>query len=99
MDAPGNDGNAAMPEKVKLPNSWKMMMILVSVLSTDLRWQWSLLLASEQLKFQLSSTPCQFKEEKKTAGCTEPLSFLAVQKYSESAAFISKLSRCCLSVE
>ena len=30
VDAPGNDGNALMPEQVKRPNSWrKMMMILL----------------------------------------------------------------------
>jgi len=28
VDAPGNDGNASMPEQVKRPNPWgKMMMI------------------------------------------------------------------------
>jgi len=29
VDAPGNDGNASMPEQVERPNPWrKMMMIL-----------------------------------------------------------------------
>ena len=26
MDAPGNDGNASMPEQVKRPNTWRKMM-------------------------------------------------------------------------
>jgi len=26
VDAPGDDGNASMPEQVKPPNPWKMMM-------------------------------------------------------------------------
>jgi hypothetical protein len=26
VDAPGNDGNASMPEQVKRPNPWKKMM-------------------------------------------------------------------------
>jgi len=32
-DAPGNDGNASMPEQVKRPNPWrkKMMMIVTDV--------------------------------------------------------------------
>ena len=36
MDAPGNDGNASMPEQVKQPNPWRkmmMMMIVSSILS------------------------------------------------------------------
>jgi hypothetical protein len=31
MDAPGNDGNASMPEKVKRPNPWRKMMMNVFV--------------------------------------------------------------------
>jgi len=27
VDAPGNDGNASMPERVKRPNPWRKMMI------------------------------------------------------------------------
>jgi hypothetical protein len=27
MDAPGNYGNMSMPEEVKRPNPWRMMMI------------------------------------------------------------------------
>jgi len=28
VDAPGNDGNASMPEQVKRPNPWRKMMII-----------------------------------------------------------------------
>ena len=32
VDAPGNDGNASMPEKINRPNPWrKMMMIYVCI--------------------------------------------------------------------
>ena len=27
VDAPGNDGNASMPEEVKRPNPWRKMMM------------------------------------------------------------------------
>ena len=27
VDAPGNDGNASMPEQVKRPNPWRQMMM------------------------------------------------------------------------
>jgi hypothetical protein len=27
VDAPGNDGNASMPEQVKRPNPWRKMMM------------------------------------------------------------------------
>ena len=30
-DAPGNDGNASMPEQVKRPNPWRKMMMIQSV--------------------------------------------------------------------
>jgi hypothetical protein len=34
VDAPGNDGNATMPEQVKRPNPWrKMMMMMIYVVS------------------------------------------------------------------
>jgi hypothetical protein len=29
LDAPGNDGNASMPEQVKRPNPWKKMIIII----------------------------------------------------------------------
>jgi hypothetical protein len=35
VDAPGNDGNASMPERVKRPNPWrkkKKMMIMVMMM-------------------------------------------------------------------
>ena len=34
VDAPGNDGNASMPEQVKRPNAWRkmMMMMMINVL-------------------------------------------------------------------
>jgi len=28
VDAPGNDGNASMPEQVKRPNPWRKMMMI-----------------------------------------------------------------------
>jgi hypothetical protein len=28
VDAPGNDGNASMPEEVKRPNQWRKMMMM-----------------------------------------------------------------------
>jgi hypothetical protein len=28
-NAPGNDGNALMPEQVKRPNSWRKMMMMM----------------------------------------------------------------------
>ena len=31
VDAPGNDGNASMPEQDKRPNPWKMMMMSVII--------------------------------------------------------------------
>ena len=32
VDAPGNDGNASMPEQVKRPNQWrKMMMMMIQI--------------------------------------------------------------------
>jgi hypothetical protein len=33
VDAPGNDGNASMPEKIKRPNPWRKMMMLLPVQS------------------------------------------------------------------
>ena len=29
VDAPGNDGNASMPEQVKRPNPWRNMMMMI----------------------------------------------------------------------
>jgi len=29
VDAPGNDGNASMPEQVKRPNPWRKMMMMI----------------------------------------------------------------------
>jgi len=29
VDAPGNNGNASMPEKVKRPNPWRKMMMMI----------------------------------------------------------------------
>jgi hypothetical protein len=31
VDAPGNDSNASMPEQVKRPNSWMMMMMMTNI--------------------------------------------------------------------
>jgi len=30
VDAPGNDGNASMPEQFKVPNPWRKMMIKIN---------------------------------------------------------------------
>jgi len=30
VDAPGNDGKASMPEQVKRPNPWMMMMMMMT---------------------------------------------------------------------
>jgi hypothetical protein len=32
VDAPGNDGNASMPEQVKRPNPWRKMMMMVMLI-------------------------------------------------------------------
>jgi hypothetical protein len=32
VDAPGNDGNASMPEQVKRPNPWRKMMMMIVLL-------------------------------------------------------------------
>jgi len=32
VDAPGNDGNASMPEQVKRPNPWRKMMMMIKIL-------------------------------------------------------------------
>jgi len=29
-DAPGNDGNASLPEQVKRPNAWRKMIIMMN---------------------------------------------------------------------
>jgi hypothetical protein len=33
VDAPGNDSNASMPEKVKRPNPWRKIMIMIMMYS------------------------------------------------------------------
>jgi len=41
VDAPGNDGNASMPEQVKRPNPWRKMIIYFDNCSwVDTRWQY-----------------------------------------------------------
>ena len=32
MDAPGNDGNASIPEQVKRPNPWRKMMMMMMMI-------------------------------------------------------------------
>ena len=32
LDAPGKNGNASMPEQVKQPNPWMMMMMMIMIL-------------------------------------------------------------------
>ena len=31
VDAPGSEGNASMPEKVKRPNPWRKMMMMIMI--------------------------------------------------------------------
>jgi hypothetical protein len=31
-EAPGNDGNASMPEQIKRPNPWMMMMMIIIII-------------------------------------------------------------------
>jgi hypothetical protein len=35
VDAPGNDGNASMPEQVKRPKPWRKMVIYFTTLSVN----------------------------------------------------------------
>jgi hypothetical protein len=35
--APGNDGNASMPEQVNRPNPWKMMMMIIMMMYVELK--------------------------------------------------------------
>jgi len=46
VDAPGNDGNASMPEQVKRPNPWMIMMMMTTILGAVLGQQ----IAVESLK-------------------------------------------------
>ena len=32
VDAPGNDGNASMPEQVKRPNPWRKIIIIIIII-------------------------------------------------------------------
>jgi hypothetical protein len=34
VDAPGNDGNASMPEQVKRPNPWMMVIMMIMMTTT-----------------------------------------------------------------
>jgi hypothetical protein len=38
VDAPGNDGNASMPEQVKRPNPWRKMMMMMMILQVHLNF-------------------------------------------------------------
>ena len=40
VDAPGNDGNASMPEQVKRPNPWMMMMMMMINFALCTRYYW-----------------------------------------------------------
>jgi hypothetical protein len=33
VDAPGSDDNASMPEHVRLPNTWRMIMMMMLMMS------------------------------------------------------------------
>jgi len=35
VDAPGNDGNASMPEQVRRPNPWRKMMMAIAFVFTN----------------------------------------------------------------
>jgi hypothetical protein len=35
VEALGNDGNASMPEKIKRPNRWRKMMMMIIFLNCD----------------------------------------------------------------
>jgi hypothetical protein len=35
VDDPGKDGNASTPEQVKRPNTWKKMMMMMTLLSSE----------------------------------------------------------------
>jgi hypothetical protein len=37
-DAPGNDGNASMPEQVKRPNPWRKMMMMLELKKQRASW-------------------------------------------------------------
>jgi hypothetical protein len=37
VDAPGNEGNASMPEQVKRPKPWKKMMMKCRVLCENIK--------------------------------------------------------------
>jgi t-SNARE complex subunit (syntaxin) len=37
VDAPGNDGNASMPEQVKRPNSWRKIIIYIIIIIIIIR--------------------------------------------------------------
>jgi len=38
VDAPGNDGNASMPEQVLRPNPWRKIIIIISLIILDANW-------------------------------------------------------------
>jgi len=38
VDAPGNHGNASIPEQVKLPNPWRKMMMMIKMCLESKGW-------------------------------------------------------------
>ena len=53
VDAPGNDGNASMPEQVKRPNPWRkmmMMMMKLTKLCANAVYEYVLVLAEDGYK-------------------------------------------------
>jgi len=49
VDAPGNDGNASMPEQLKRPNPWRKMMMMIMMMmkevsNLDTNWYGSIIL-------------------------------------------------------
>jgi hypothetical protein len=39
VNAPGNDGNASMPEQVKRPNPWRKMMMMMMMMRMMMKSQ------------------------------------------------------------
>ena len=35
VDAPGNDGNASIPEQVNRPNPWRKMMMMIMMMTEN----------------------------------------------------------------
>jgi len=40
VDAPGNDGNASMPEQIKRPNPWRKIMMMMTMMMMNFMLQY-----------------------------------------------------------